>query len=402
MSLKIMVVDDDPITRKLVSSLLGKNQFTVANAENGKDCLQQLPEFQPDLILLDVLMPEMDGYETCRAIRSNPGTAAVPIILLTALDTIEQKVMGFESGADDYLPKPFNTEELLAHIHALLRITNAPVTTKSKQVPATTLAVFSLRGGSGVSCISVNLAAGLAQLWDMDVALVDMVPVAGQSALFLNQTLKTTWSDILKKESADIDDRTVHSVLLQHPSRVFTLASPLKPEDSELFTPEKTGLVLDILRERFQYVVLDLPHNLSDNTLVSLDLADVIVLLIQPEIASVRAAKMALDIFDTLQYDKNKIYYLLNWTFPRHGLAIEDIEKFTRHKIERVIPYAADEFVTSLNFGKPPVLAAPDKPLGAIFEDLAMTLSSEEHQNSRPSKPTPSWLRIYERKHGKK
>lgn len=396
--LRIMVVDDEPISRKMVSSILEKNQFITATAENGRDCLRKLPDFKPDLILLDVMMPEMDGYETCRQIRSNPNTANLPIILLTALDSVEQKVKGFESGADDYLPKPFNTEELLAQVHALLRITQGPTGKKDEDISETTLAVFSLRGGSGVTSISVNLAAGLAQLWDMDVSLVDMVPVAGQSALFLNQTLKTTWSDLARKDTIDIDDQLVRPILLPHPSRVFTLASPLKPEDSELITSKKTDKVISTLANLFPYVVIDLPHNLSDITLTCLDMADVILLVLQPEIASIRAGKMALDIFQALNYSNKRIFYVLNWTFPHLGLALGDIERFTKHKIDLVIPYAPDEFITGLNYGKPPVLAIPEKPIGALFEDLAMSLSSESQRKSTPQNPTPSWSRIQKRK----
>jgi pilus assembly protein CpaE len=386
----------------MVSTILEKNHFSVATAENGRDCLRQLPVFKPNLILLDVMMPEMDGYETCRHIRSDPATATLPIIMLTALDSVEQKVKGFEAGADDYLPKPFNTEELLAHINALLRIVQKPAAPKDEDFTSTTLAVFSLRGGAGVSTISVNLAAGLAQLWDVDVSLVDMVPVAGQSALFLNQALKTTWSDLVRKNPEDLDDKVVKSVLLPHTSRVFTLASPLKPEDGELITPQKTEKVISALTGLFPYVVMDLPHNLGDATLTCLDRADVILLVLQPEIASIRAARMALDIFQKLDYSHKRIFYLLNWTFPRQGLALEDIERFTKHKMDLVIPNAPDEFVAGLNYGKPPVLSDPDKPLGAIFEDLAMTLSTESQRNSTPKKPTPAWSRVYERKHPKK
>jgi pilus assembly protein CpaE len=402
MKFKILVVDDEPITRKMVSTILEKNGFSAATAENGRDCLRQLPSLKPDLILLDVMMPEMDGYETCREIRSDPDTANLPIIMLTALDSVEQKVKGFETGADDYLPKPFNTEELLAHINALLRIVQTQSPKKDDASAPTTLAVFSLRGGAGVTSISVNLAAGLAQLWDVDVSLVDMVPVAGQSALFLNQTLKTTWSDLAHKNLADIDDHLVMPVLLPHPSRVFTLASPLKPEDSDLITSQTTEKVISTLSSLFSYVVMDLPHNLSDVTLTCLDQADVIILVLQPEIASIRAGKMALDIFHALNYTHKRIFYVLNWTFPRLGLALEDIERFTKHKIDLVIPYAPDEFIAGLNYGKPPVLAAPDKPIGAIFEELAFTLSSESQRNLTPKKPTPSWTRIYERKKLKK
>jgi len=402
MKLKILVVDDEPITRKMVTTILEKNGFSAASAENGRDCLRQLPSIKPDLILLDVMMPEMDGYETCHEIRSNPETAILPIIMLTALDSIEQKVKGFETGADDYIPKPFNTEELLAHIHALLRIVKPVTSNKAEKFISTTLAVFSLRGGSGVTSISVNLAAGLAQIWDVDVALVDMVPIAGQSALFLNQTLKTTWSDLARKNMVDIDDQAIMPVMLPHSSRVFTLASPLKPEDGELITSQRTEKVISTLTGQFPFIVLDLPHTLSDTTLSCLDQADTIILVLQPEIASIRAGKMALDIFDALDYTDKRFFFILNWTFPRLGLGLEDIERFTRHKMDLILPYAPDEFITGLNYGKPPVLAAPDKPLGAIFEDLAFTLSPESMRKLTPKVSTPAWRRINERRHSKK
>jgi pilus assembly protein CpaE len=399
---KILVVDDEPITRKMISTMLERNQFSVAVAENGKDCLRMLPVFTPDMVLLDVMMPEMDGYETCRLIRSNLATSRLPVIMLTALDSIEQKVKGFEAGADDYLPKPFNSAELLAHIHALLRFTGVALPQKVDKIPSTTLAVFSLRGGSGVTSIAVNLAAGLAQLWEQDVALVDMVPVAGQSALFLNQTLKTTWTDLVQRRYEEIDDLIVKSVLLQHPSRVFTLASPLKPEDSALITPQKAGIVIDILRKLFSYVVLDLPHDLSETSLASLDRADTILLVLQPEIASIRAGRMAVDIFKALKYEENKFFVLLNWTFPRMGLGLEDIERFIKRKVDLQIPYSVDDFISGLNHGKPPVLTAPDKIPGAIFEDLAMAVSHESQLRSNPQKPSQAWKRVRDRKNVKR
>src|SRR5512140_3655309 len=103
---KILVVDDDDMMRKMTSTILTRHEFEVLNAENGRDALAQLETVRPDLILLDVMMPEMDGYETCQKIRANPATSTIPVLMLTALASIEQKVKGFESGADDYLAKP--------------------------------------------------------------------------------------------------------------------------------------------------------------------------------------------------------------------------------------------------------------------------------------------------------
>src|SRR5450759_1345749 len=178
---KVLLVDDDEMLRKMTEVLLSKQGFEVTAVENGAKTLQQLKFMLPDVILMDVMMPDMDGFTVCREIRSNPVTASVPIIMLTALDSVENKVKGFEAGADDYLAKPFETAELVARINVMTKraegstpLIKEPVKPAIREA-ARTIAVFSLRGGAGVSTIAVNLAAGLSQLWEMKVALVDMV-----------------------------------------------------------------------------------------------------------------------------------------------------------------------------------------------------------------------------------
>ncbi|MBI3738110.1 MAG: response regulator, partial [Chloroflexi bacterium] len=313
MSKRILVVDDDDMMRKMTSTILTRHEFEVLNASNGREALTSLSTNKPDLILLDVMMPEMDGYETCKKIRENSATAAIPILMLTALASIEQKVKGFEAGADDYLAKPFESEELVARVNVLLRRSEtkalpSPAAPSEAREMARTIAVFSLRGGAGVTTTAVNLAGGLAALWGQPVALVDMVMIAGQTALFLNQSLRNTWADLSQLNQIDAD--AVLAALLRHDANVFTLASPRRPEQSELVTPEKTAQVLDILRSQFQYVVLDMPHDLSERSLQALDRADAILLITQPEIASVRAASMALEIFESLEYSEKKIHLI--------------------------------------------------------------------------------------------
>jgi pilus assembly protein CpaE len=400
MAKRVLVVDDDDMMRKMTSGILTRHGFDVLNAENGRDALAQVQSTRPDLILLDVMMPEMDGYEACRRIRADPATGTIPVLMLTSLASVEQKVKGFEAGADDYLAKPYEAEELVARVNVLLKRSEAlpqlpaPVSSAPAQ-NARTIAAFSLRGGAGVSTIAVNLAGGLAALWGQPVALVDMVLIAGQTALFLNQSLRNTWSDL--GQLKEIDSEAVRSALLHHDANIFTLASPRRPEESELVTAEKAAAVLDILRSQFPYVLIDMPHDLSERSLQALDRADVILLVVQPEIASVRAASMALEIFEALGYSEKKIHLVVNWTFPHKGLALPDLEKFVNRKADLVLPCAQDEFVEALNYGRPPVFEDPEGSLAAIFEDMAMVLSKEEQRKSRPRTPTPAWGRVAER-----
>jgi len=407
MSKKVLLVDDDEMLRKMTNALLAKQGFDVIAVEDGPKTLEQLKTTRPDIILLDVMMPGMDGFSVCREIRANPATARIPIIMLTALDSVENKVKGFEAGADDYLAKPYDTAELVARINVMIRRAEAtapqvpaPVMTVARET-ARTIAVFSLRGGSGVTTIAVNVAAGLSQIWEMQTALVDMVSIAGQSALFLNQSLRNTWADLCNMEVIDKDG--VLSAMLPHESRVRTLASPRRPEESELLTPEKVRMTLEILRSTFPYVVLDMPHDLSERSLTALNQSDVFLIITQPEIASLRAASMAMEIFEALKYnEQKKTYIILNWTFPRHGLAFKDIERMLKSKIDLILPYAADEFINALNVGNPLVLSDPEGPLGVIFEDIAMALSKDSQRKVRPEQPTLAWKRVAERIRQKK
>jgi pilus assembly protein CpaE len=397
MSPKVLLVDDDELLRQMTATLLSRHGFEVIPAESGLKALEILKTTHPDVILLDVMMPEMDGFSVCKKIRADASTNFIPIIMLTALDSVENKVKGFEAGADDYIAKPCETLELVARVNALLRRSETATQPVPSKETAQTIAVYSLRGGTGVSTVSANLAVGLAELWDTPVALVDMVSYLGQTALFLNQSLHNSWAELCQMKVEEIEEELVLSAMLSHKSRVRTLASPPRPEQSELLTAEKTARVLEILRKCFPYVILDMPHDLSERSLVALDHSQIILIIAQPEIASIRAASVALETFDTLHYVDKKIHIILNWTFPHNGLVLKDIERLLKSKIDLTLPYAADELIPALNFGKPPVLENPEGPLGIIFEDIAMALSKESQRASRPEKPTLAWKRVVER-----
>lgn len=119
---RILVVDDVPQNVKLLEQLLTLSDYEVITASSGAEGLAKVASSNPDLVLLDVVMPQMSGYEVCRAIRANPATQLLPVVMVTALDPSEERVKGIEAGADDFLSKPINQPELLARVRSLLRI----------------------------------------------------------------------------------------------------------------------------------------------------------------------------------------------------------------------------------------------------------------------------------------
>src|SRR5918911_4581275 len=121
MAQRILVVDDTPQNVKLLADLLAAKGYEVSTAASGEQALESIAKQPPDLVLLDIMMPGISGYDVCRKLRENPATALLPIVLATSLDPNQERVKGIEAGAGDFLPKPVNPAELFARGESPLR-----------------------------------------------------------------------------------------------------------------------------------------------------------------------------------------------------------------------------------------------------------------------------------------
>jgi DNA-binding response OmpR family regulator len=123
LSAKVLIVDDEIDSLKLIGLLLESKGYQIVAAQNGERAIEKALQEPPDLVILDVMMPGMSGYEVCRRLRTNPQTATIPILMFTAKTQVMDKVIGFEAGADEYLTKPIQPAELLDRVEMLLTST---------------------------------------------------------------------------------------------------------------------------------------------------------------------------------------------------------------------------------------------------------------------------------------
>ncbi len=378
---RILVVDDSKFSAKMIESRLMASGFQVDVAFSAEEAMAKLsaPDAAlPDLVISDVVMPGMDGYQFCRWLRQNPATVHTPVIMLTSRGGVSAKVDGFQAGADDYLVKPVDPTELEMRIKVLLARMKA-VQSAAGQAgvtsPAKVISVFSLRGGVGVTSVAVNLAVALAQLGQSEVPLLDLALESGHCALMLDLRPKHSLADLGDRGPDVIDDALVEGAFVRHDSGVCVLPAPPAPELADKITPMLVDTVLDMLRPKYRYIVVDTPSRFDEVTLTALDQSDVIVLLLTPEIAGLKVTTAALDVFQALEYPPQKTVAVLNWPFAQGGLPQKNIEAALHMPLKAVIPHERVAFVEAINRGVPLVIGQPQTPAAQVLQQLAHQLS---------------------------
>ena len=371
---RVLIAEDEKINQSILLRALQPLGFEAQVFDNGESALQAATRQPPDLIITDVLMPGMNGYELVRRLRRNPAFASVPIIVLTSQSDLADKLEAFEAGADVYLTKPFQGPELLARIQVLLRRTELqsvsarPATAPLSLRQGRVIAVHSLRGGVGCSSLVVNLSIAIAQITSRSTLAMDLVLTAGQIALMLNVPLKRTWADIARLSPEDLDLEALQTITGIHDSGVSLIAAPTFPSDAELFKPALFSRAFELLRGRYNTIVADLPHDFSEMALTVLDAADTVVVVMTPELASLRAAAAAMDTYRKLGYSPAKLKLVTSWTFERRGLRRKTIEDTLRQSVDLVLLHYPDAFIEAINQGKPIVTEkANDKLIESYF-----------------------------------
>lgn len=395
--MRVLLIDDEQFYFKLIRKMLKEADYTLEYAQSGSEGLAKISTFEPELIIVDLKLPEMDGFEILERLKRDPKFSLIPVIVITVKDELSEKLKAFELGADDYLVKPFQPEELVARMGILAR--RGKVIQYAQQMEtksnATMLTVHSLRGGLGCSSIVINLGLAFQKLWGKKTLLVDGVLTAGQVALMLDAKPGATWENLVGIDSEHMDDVVVNEMMCNHSkSGVRYIASPRYPIAADTFGNEVLSTFVDKLKASNDFIVIDTPHDFSDMTIHMLSMSTTILLLMAPEMASLRTTMSALEIYDRLGIAADKIQIILNNNSSNPAIKQAQLEKVLKRPIDFVLPYEAGEVNRALNFGQPFILSNPDLPICLALEKMAYALSDESHKAIPPAVPSATWKRV--------
>lgn len=257
MAEKILIVDDDVETVRLVGLMLQRQNFEVIAANSGEQALELAKVELPDLIVLDIMMPEMDGYAVARQLRNTIETAEIPILMFTAKGQVEDKVAGFESGADDYLTKPVHPAELVAHIRSLLsRRQHLPSQAKNTGF---VLGMISPKGGMGVSSTALALAIAVHEKTQNPVIAAELKPGMGSWQVSLGLKPSNGLGELLRKPAGTIVRNDVENQLVKTMYGVRLLLASNDLADVDLFkcSDNFIGIVTHLSRLA-PFVILDI------------------------------------------------------------------------------------------------------------------------------------------------
>jgi pilus assembly protein CpaE len=369
--IRLLLVDDIPETRENLRKLLffESDIEVVGAATNGEEGVQMAVEMQPDIVLMDINMPGMDGITASEQIsQRSPFTQIIMMSVQGEADYLRRSML---AGAREFLIKPFSSDELVSSIRRVYQLGAsrrqampmpsqypggaAPTAEAKPQTAGKIVSVFSAKGGVGCSTIAVNLAITLQQNAAIKVAVVDTSLQFGDVGVLLNLYASRTIAD-LASNADELDDDLVSDVFIPHSSGVKALLAPPRPEVADTVTPPLVADILQRLRGMFDIIIVDTGSVLDDVVLNVLDLSDKIIVVTTPEIPAIKDAKLFFEVTEALEYERDRIMFVLNKTDKRINIRAEDIEANIKYKIEAQLPLDERSVTTAVNQGVPYVL----------------------------------------------
>ncbi|MBN1963638.1 MAG: response regulator [Anaerolineae bacterium] len=376
MAEKILIVDDDIDSLKLIGLMLQRQGYEITAANAGAQAIAKAASDSPDLIILDIMMPDMDGYEVCRRLRADPKTQGIPIIMFTAKTLVDDKVAGFEAGADDYLTKPTHPAELASRVRAILARSAAKRGAAPEQ--AKLLAVMGAKGGVGTSTVAANVAAALAK--KAPTILGDVRPGQGSLGAALGFEQASGFANLLTRHPRDITIRTVTDELVNHGSGMRLLLSSTRPKEANLaVSPDAVAVITQQLRALSKVVVLDIGIGLTLANQRMLQSITHLLVVVDSQRATLNMARGLLGELAALGLSTSQIsIVLVNRTQSSLQLSWQEAEQILGRDMLAIISPAPELAFQAGEAGIPLIAMQPNaivpNQLQKLADDLAVRM----------------------------
>jgi pilus assembly protein CpaE len=372
MAKTILVIDDDSHALRLIEFSLTKAGHKVVTATRGQEGLQKAFQQPPDLAIIDLMMPQMDGYEVCRRLRQNERTADTFILVFTARIQEIDKQAALEAGANEFLTKTATPDELVSKVESLL--SSEVSVPRAETRPGQAIALFSLRGGVGVSSLATNLAVALARQPNQKVVLLDLCFLSSSVPLMLNVRPELSLAK-LSREDTNISLDSLEKHMVTHSSGVKVLPVALSLVREAPISAKTVERILAVLKSGFNHIIVDTLSSLDKMTLAALIHSDQIILVLVPEATSIQTATVTLQALRSLGLSEEAIVPIVNHTFAKGRLSLETVQSALKRPIKAVIPHEPGLLVQAINSGVPLVLSQPSSAMATAIQKLASILS---------------------------
>ncbi|MEO8395137.1 MAG: response regulator [Chloroflexota bacterium] len=376
---KILVVDDDIDSLKLIGLMLQRNGYEVIAANAGNQALARAASDHPDLIILDIMMPDMNGYEVSRRLRRNPETQNIPIIMFTAKTLIDDKVAGFEAGADDYLTKPTHPAELASRVKAILmRSTTArPAASGSK---GSAIGIIGAKGGVGTTTLALNIAVARLLAGENPI-VADFRLGMGSMGLAIGFPRSAGMANVLGKPLDEIRPRSIDAELAVHQSGLRALLSSARPAETALeYSPDAAVAVVHALRTMGKPAVFDLGSGLTRITFQLQREMDQLVIVVDPVSVTLNMARELLQEIDSSRPDPNRTHVVvINRAASSAPPSWNEVEQMLGREIRAVISLASELVSQALQSNVPAVMFQPT----AIASSQMIKLAEDLYNRSK-------------------
>jgi DNA-binding response OmpR family regulator len=377
---KILVVDDDVDTLRLVGLMLQRQGYQIIAASNGHQALSMAQSENPDLVLLDVMMPDMDGYQVAKELRSHPITSTTPIIMFTAKSQLDDKVAGFDAGVDDYLTKPTQPRELFAHVKAVLSRTTRtkpPVVAEKLRERGHVVGVIAAKGGLGVSTLALNLGVSLRVKTSREVVVGELRPGEGSIALDLGFTHPEGMERLLQKKASEITLSNVEAEIFHHKSEIRLLLASYKPSDAiHAVDADKFKTIVQHLTYFGEYIILDLGVGMNPIADAVLEFCNELVIPMEPTPYILQRTQLLADELVGRGFGEGKITTVIyNRVRTELTIPLNVVQQQYRHSISVVFTPAPELVYQAARSNVPLVLQYPDNLTVQQFYKLSENIS---------------------------